>query len=600
MNYKMLPDYDPRLRWRFQSHRFHSFELLAALLVGLTTGAVGVLFDLSFAALIFSGSLSDHLSVGIGLVLFSAAITRAMTALMSSYSGVVADLGTVPTAMLAWSAASIVKQLPADATSIEILITILVTIALTTLFTGAFLLLLGILRVGEMVRSVPHAVVGGFVASTGWFLVKGGFKVMTDAPLSIAQIPLLIQPDKLIHWIPGLILGVYLLALSQRRSHPFIMSASLFAAVGLFYTLLSLSGASIAQASTQGWTLGGSLTGQQLWQPFSLAALAQIHWDVIADQLTCMVTVAVVTAISLLLNISGLELVADREIDVNRELKVAGIANLAIGLGGGIVSYHSLSKSVLARQMGSTRRLTTLITAIVFIGFPLLGASLLSYFPKSILAGLLIFLGLSLLMEWVYEAWFKLSKPDYFIVQLILVVSGTVGFFQGLILGWALAIVLFVITYSRIHTTQPGISGSECPSSQIRSSRDYHYLRQQGKQIYILEPQGFLFFGTANSLVNQVQQHITCSIPGAVQFILLNFRLVSDIDTSAVQSLIRLRQLINRHGLTLVFTNLRPSVEQKLQQAGFKHPENFRIQAFPDIDRGLAWCEDQILADRVD
>jgi sulfate permease, SulP family len=586
--------------WFCQSRWFQLSQILPDLLVGLTTGAVGVLFDLSFAALIFSDRLSQHLAVGVGLVLLSAAITRTMTALMSSYPGVVADLGTVPTAILAWSTGAIAKQLPVDASATELLITIVVTIALTTFLTGAFLFLLGILRVGEMVRLVPQPVVGGFVASTGWLLVKGGLKVMTGISLNFNSLIALAHPDQLIRWLPGLILSIYLLALSQRRSHPYVMSASLFAAVGLFYTLLSLSGTSLAQASTQGWTLGVTLTHPPSWQFLSPSAFTQIHWPMIADQIPCMLTVVMVTVISLLLNISGLELVTDREMDVNRELKVAGIANLTIGLGGGILSYHSLSKSVLAQKMGSRSRRTTLITAAVFLGFPFLGVALLSYCPKLLLGGLLLFLGLSLLIEWVYKAWFKLPKSDYFLVLLILVISGAVGFLQGLIVGWVMAAVLFVITYSRIHRTQPGLSGRNCPSSRLRSTRDDDYLRRQGNQIYILEPQGCLFFGTANSLVNQIQQHIIHTPQEPVRFIMLNFRLVSDLDTSALHSFFRLRHLMNRHALTLVFTNLRPNVERKLQQAGFLTAEQFQVREFCDFDQGLAWCEDQILANRVD
>lgn len=580
--------------WYFQTR---PSQLLPDLFVGLTTGAVGVLFDLSFAALIFSGALSNHLSVGVGLVLFSAAATRVMTALISSYPGFVADLGTVPTAILAWSVGSIAQQLPTDASATEVLMTVLVTIGLISLFTGAFLLLLGMLRVGEIVRSVPYPVVGGFVASTGWLLVRGAFKVMLDQPLNWSHLAVLFQTHTLLHWIPGLVLGIYLLLISHRRSHPLVIPSSLFAAVFLFYILLSLTGTSIAQAGTQGWTLGASLSQPQSWQPIGLLALGSVHWQMIADQFTCMVTIAIVTAISLLLNVSGLEPVVNREIDVNRELKVAGIANIAIGLGGGILSYHSLSKSVLAHKMGSTSRFATLVTAVVFASFPLFGFSLLSYFPRSILGGLLLFLGLSLLSEWTYEAWFNLPKTDYWIVQLILVVSGAVGFLQGLIVGWIVAAVLFIVTYSRIHTTPPGFSGVDCPSSKARSPQECQYLQQQGDQIYVIELQGLLFFGTANSLVNQIQQRIANSTLRSARFIVLNFRLVSEIDSSAVQSFVQIRQLAQRHGLTLVITNLRTSVETKIRQAGYLNSNSTYIYKFTDFDQGLIWCEDQILTD---
>jgi SulP family sulfate permease len=176
----------------------HPSQLLPSLTIGLTTGILGVLFDLSFAALIFSGSLSNHLAAGVEVLLFSAAATRIMVALMSSFLGMVADLGAVPTAMLAWSAGMVAKSLPTTASSTEILATVITMIALTSLLTGAFLLMLGMLRMGEVVRSLPYPVVGGFVASTGWLLVQGAFNVMTAHPLDIRQLAALIQPYALL------------------------------------------------------------------------------------------------------------------------------------------------------------------------------------------------------------------------------------------------------------------------------------------------------------------------------------------------------------------------------------------------------------------
>jgi SulP family sulfate permease len=75
----------------------------------------------------------------------------------------VADLSTVPTAILAWSVGMIVKSLPPTTSAIELWMTALATIALTSLLTGAFLLLLGWRRLGKLVRSMPDAVIGGFI-----------------------------------------------------------------------------------------------------------------------------------------------------------------------------------------------------------------------------------------------------------------------------------------------------------------------------------------------------------------------------------------------------------------------------------------------------
>jgi len=305
-------------------------------------------------------------------------------------------------------------------------------------------MLLGVFKVGQFVQRVPQAVVGGFVAGTGWLLVKGAYKGMTDRPLELAQLPTLMHPNTLILWLPGLLLALHLLVVSRRQTHPFALPLSLMAAVGLFYAILSLTGTSPAQASAQDWTLQISATSQ-FWQPLSQLSFSQIHWSAIASQSTCIATIMLITALSLLLNVSGLELVTGQNIDSDRELKVAGIANLAIGLGGGILSYHSLSKSVLAQKLGSQTRLATLVGAAVFIAAAALGSSFLACFPKAVLGGLLLFLGLSLLGEWVYSAWSRLSTTDYLIVQVVWVVSGTAGFLQGLSLGWLIAAVLLLM-----------------------------------------------------------------------------------------------------------------------------------------------------------
>ena len=125
----------------------HPQQSLSSLSIGLTTSAIGVVFDLSYAVLIFSGSLASHLSAGIGLILLSAATTRIAIAITSSFPGMVADLGSVPTAILAWSVGMVVKQIPATSTSTEIFATVVATIALTSVLTGLCLLLLGALRV---------------------------------------------------------------------------------------------------------------------------------------------------------------------------------------------------------------------------------------------------------------------------------------------------------------------------------------------------------------------------------------------------------------------------------------------------------------------
>ena len=98
-----------------------------------------------------------------------------------------------PAAILALVAAAITASMPATASSQEIFLTVVAAIALTTPLTGVFFLALGIFRLDSLIRFIPYPVVGGFLAGTGWLLVRGSVGVMADIPLTLAQLSTLIQ-----------------------------------------------------------------------------------------------------------------------------------------------------------------------------------------------------------------------------------------------------------------------------------------------------------------------------------------------------------------------------------------------------------------------
>ncbi|MEM9091560.1 MAG: SulP family inorganic anion transporter [Cyanobacteria bacterium P01_F01_bin.53] len=420
-----------------------SEPVLSAIAIGITTGTLGILFDLSFAVLIFSNTLSDYLSAGIGFILFSAAATRIMVGLMSSFPGMVSDLAGIPTAIIAWSTGMVIRNLPTTASSTELLVTVIVTIAFTSSLTGAFLWLMGALKLGSVARLLPDAVVGGFIASSGWLLVKGAFEVLTTQKLTLASIVSFSQSVSPLQWLPGLLLAVYLLIITRRYSHSLVMAGSLVGAIALFYGCLSFTGVSLAQANTQGLTLGIPPL-QTTWQLLHWSDLSQINWSAIGSQWMCSGTVSAITAVLLLMNVKSMEVVLSRKIDLNHELKIAGSANVIMGLGGGILSFQSFGRSVLAHNMGGRTRLVTLVGAATFVILPVLFSPWLTYFPTTILGGLLLYLGFSALYEWVYKSRKKLSLFDYGLVQLIWLVSGIVGFLQGLALGWAIAVALML------------------------------------------------------------------------------------------------------------------------------------------------------------
>ena len=576
------------------SQEFQPSHLLPSLTAGLINGILAIILQVSFATLIFTGELSGYVSNGIGFTLFGALVIGLTTALMSSFPGAVALPQDSPAAISAIIATAIAAQMSPSEPIDKIFLTVLAAIAISSLLTGIFSLALGAFRLGGFVRYIPYPVIGGFLAGTGWLLVRGAIGAMTDLPTTLSYLPELFDPHILIKWLSGLVFAVLLLVILRRYNHFLIVPGILFAAIGLFYLLAWLTHLPLAEAYAQGWLTGPFPEGG-LWRPLSLSSLGQIDWPIILGQIGNISTIMILSVVSLLLNAGGIEITTRRDIDLNRELQAMGISNLAAGLGNSPAGYTALSLSTLGVRMGSNSRLVGIVAALL-CGFMLFfGASVLSLFPKPVLGGLLLFLGLSFMMEWIYDGWFKLSKADYIIVLLILGAIATMGILQGVGLGLVLAVGLFVYEYSRVDVIKHTLSGQNFRSN-VERPRFYHQLiRKKGNLLYILQLQGFIFFGTANNLLEQVRLRINAAGLQCPRFIVLDFRHVNGADASAALSFSKIKQLAQAHNITLVFTHLAPKVYRQLEKEVFSEEENACWRVFTDLDHGVEWCEDQMI-----
>ena len=247
--------------------------------------------------------------------------------------------------------------------------TVVAMIFITTLSTGLIFLLLGTFKLSRFVRFVPYPVVGGFIAGTGLLLIRGSFNVMLDASIEIANLGILLTPEALIRWLPGVIFGLALALITRRSNHILITPAMLTLGVTLFYIYLFITGTSLGTARELGWVLGPFSEGT-LWKPMDMALLQGVDWSMLAGQASSIGAVIMISVVALLLNASAIELVSMEDIDMNRELVSAGIGNLLGAFTGGSAGYHYLSLSALPMRSGIRSRLVgvflVLILAVVF------------------------------------------------------------------------------------------------------------------------------------------------------------------------------------------------------------------------------------------
>lgn len=567
--------------------------------IEFSSGALACLLslgvDLSLAALIFAGPLSAFIPNGIGLILIGTAIMNLVLAWRSAQPPMITHVQDAPTVVVALMVAQLAASLPAGdpATTYA---TVVAAIALTTVVSGAVFWLLGQFRLGSLVRFLPFPVVGGFLAGTGWLLTIGGVSILANSSTELAALPALFVPATLIGWLPGFLFGALLLLLTRRTQHPMVVPGALIAATALFYLWLALSGTPFSEAQARGLLLG-PLPTESAWAPLTPAMLAEVEWAALGSQLGAIATAVTIGVIGLLLNVSGLQLARRVELDLNRELKANGLAQLLGGAIGSPPGFTGLGASIFCYRMGARTAIPSLVVALLFVLLFLFGLELLGLVPRVVLGGVVCYLGLAFLAEWLYDAWFQLPRIDYLLVLLILTLVIVFGMLAGVVAGLAIAVGLFVVAYSRINVVKHTLSAVTLKSRMTRSYQEQLLLREQGEQIAIFQLQGFLFFGTASELQERVSQRLLMTNIPPLRFALFDFRLVPRIDATALQSFAQLLQLAESRGITLIFTQLAPAIEAMLARSLFQGTQHQRVRFFPTLDHGLEWCENTLLSE---
>jgi SulP family sulfate permease len=195
----------------------------------------------------------------------------------------------------------------------------------------------------------------------------------------------------------------------------------------------------------------------------------------------------------------------------------------------------------------------------------------------------------------VVEARHKLNLVDYLVVLLILGVIGALGYPQGIATGVVTAIILFIHNYSRVDVVTHALSGAQFTSNVDRPLREGRWLREQGDAICILKLQGFIFFGTATHVFEEIRERAAAADRLPLKFVVLDFRRVTGLDSSAVFSLRKAEQLARQRGFVLALCQAGPELLAEFQAAKAPAGGGACLRLYPDLDHGLEACENALL-----
>ena len=563
-------------------------------LAGTISAIVNIAYCISFSALIFQGSIAAGFPLGLAALIMGTVVTGVVVALTTTLVPADAGPDTPAVAVMSVLAATVAAGLAAKGASAEtMVINVLVAISVSTFLTGALLFGVGALKLGQWLRFVPYPVIGGFLAASGWLLITGGIEVIIGTNLTLA--PSSWVPIASMNFAPQIGVGLcfaLFIVLLRRWMDDFLTLPVAFI-VFLVVMDVVLFGFVTEEGTRSQWFLK-AVGALQLWWPLEAMAAHDIDWGVMARSSAEIGAVCGVTAISMLLDVSSLEVARQKSADLDKEFRTNGLANLLASILGGVAGNLSLNNSLLLQQAGAVTRLSGVSVAIVCSLVLFTGADIGSFVPKAILGGMLAYLGVMILIEALVRSPAQRSRTDLGLAIAIAIVICYFGYLLGVVIGVIGACLLFALSYSRIGVIRRHLTRYEFSSNVERSPEQTRLLHEEGRRVHVFWLSGFIFFGSSNGLFERIKRVIEEQKEKPVGYVVLDFSSVQGLDTSAVLSLVKLRNFCEEHNVALVFSGLSDAMRAGFESAGF-FGANRPHQKFGTRNEAIEWCEDMLL-----
>lgn len=552
------------------------------MIAGFVVSLTAISSILSYSALLFAGAPLDVQAQGLFSILLSALVLGIVGAAMSTLRISFLTVDGASTAALSTITAPLIAGLTGASPGV-LGATLSVGLAGVTALAGLALIGLGWVRGGAVVRFLPVQLLAGLLAGTGWSLSVGGAAVAVGSKLTPG---LLLLPGTWVHFLPAVALAIAITGASRRVHLPVVIPALLLIGAGLHHLVFANLGMAIERQQAEGWLL--PTPGRLVWSfPWTPNILGLVDWAALAQQAPALGATVAVICLLVLVNAGSLELQARQDVDLDRDLRANGAANLMTGLVGGILGNLSPSRSGALHRMGAKSRLTTMAAAAAAGLLPMALPGLIGLVPRWVLGALVLFMGLNLLDTWVLQVRKGLSPAEWLTVPVVLAVSVFFGLPAAVFAGLTMGCATFALMYSRASPIRARYRGDVAQSNVDRPDEVRTLLQGQANAILVLYLQGFLFFGTASRLLTEVKAELVRSSK-TLKFLVLDCSNTDGLDGSARAILERMHQVTASYGVTLIYAALPAAAQARLGALLRPKPG---LEVLPTLDIALERIE---------
>lgn len=435
-------------------------------------------------------------------------------------------------------------------------------LTMATIMAGIFLILLGVLRLGTIIKYIPYPIVVGFTSGIALTIfttqIKDFFGFTIDSVPAgfIDKWVVYFRSMDTINWwsFAVALAGVLIIVITPRFSKKVPGSLVAIVLTTLCAWLLKTY-AGIGSIET---------IGDRFIISSSLPAISIPSFDLetIKRLVAPAFTIAILGAIESLLSATVADGVVGDRHDSNSELVGQGLANVIAPLFGGIPATGAIARTMTNINNGGKTPVAGIIHAVVLLLILLFLMPLAQYIPMSCLAGVLVVVAYNMSGWRTFAIVLKNPKSDVSVLLVTFLLTVIFDLTIAIEVGLVIACLLFMRRVSeatdvRIITDE--IDPNEETDVQMNNE---HLLIPQDVEVY--EINGPYFFGAGNQF-----EDLMANMGKRPKVRIIRMRKVPFVDSTGIHNLTTLCERSHKEGIQIVLSGVRPNVEEVLGRAGF-------------------------------
>ena len=435
-----------------------------------------------------------------------------------------------------------------------------------TLMAGILLVLLGVFKLGAVIKFIPYPIIVGFTSGIAvtifttqvadvFGLTFGDEKVPGDF---IGKWMVYFRHFDTINWwnTAVSILSIIIIAVTPRFSKkiPGSLVAIILVTVGV-YLLKMYDGITCIDTIGDRFSIKSELPD---------AVVPDLNWNAIRNLFPVAVTIAVLGAIESLLSAAVADGMISDKHDSNTELIAQGVANIVTPLFGGIPATGAIARTMANINNGGKTPVAGIVHAIVLLLILLFLMPLAQYIPMGCLAGVLVIVSYNMSGWRTFKALMKNPKSD--VTVLLITFFLTVIFDLTIAIEFGLVIACVLFMRRVMETTEISVIQNEIdPSKETDMTlAEEHLIIPEKVEVY--EINGPYFFGIATKFEEMMSLSGERPRP---KVRIVRMRKVPFIDSTGIHNLENLCLMSQKEHITIVLSGVNEKVHKVLEKSGF-------------------------------